>query len=418
MAGGGLNKTHKYKKLYCYVLRGGGWGAPRIVGVIYLGMLTNVFRSTNGCERIRKQGLMSNRSSEYSNAEIVLSTARPPSIAASLLIVMDAIRVGQLDLALGLLEAIRIKDEGEVATRLMTANLHARAGLWHDAIRAVGDARKSFPEFVTPQIFEAQLLAELGKRTESILLLQSVVERCPDYPGVAGTLASIRMPGPSYREVLSFFHQRLRPRGYLEIGVETGATLALSKAQCSVGIDPDFSPLRRDKISTDCLLFEMKSSEFFEQNERITVFGNTPLDLVFIDGLHQYLASVTDFAAVEGWTNERTVVVMHDALPVAPIYATTERTTRFWVGDVWKTVKLLLSCRTDLRIRIVPTPPSGLVVITKLKPQMAQRGDWFAADFALFDENTWESGATEWPSDFPVVSNDLAGYMDAMGLSV
>jgi predicted O-methyltransferase YrrM len=361
---------------------------------------------------------MSNRSSEYNNAEILLSMARPPSIAASLLIVMDAIRVGQLDLALGLLEVIGTKDESEAAAQLMTANLYARAGHWQDAIRTVGDARKNFPEFITPLIFEAQLLAELGKRTESILLLQSVVERCPDYPGVAGTLASIRMPGPSYREVLSFFHQRLSPRGYLEIGVETGATLALSKAQRSVGIDPDFSPLRREKISADCSLFEMKSSDFFAKHERNSVFGNTPLDLVFIDGLHRYAASVTDFAAVEGWANERTVVVMHDALPVAPIYASSERTTRFWVGDVWKTVKLLLSCRTDLRIRIVPTPPSGLVVITKLNPKMVRRGDWFAADFASFEGDTWESGTTEWPSDFPLVSNDLAGYLDSMGLSV
>jgi hypothetical protein len=138
---------------------------------------------------------------------------------------------------------------------------------------------------------------------------------------------------------------------------------------------------------------------------------------VFIDGLHRFRAAVSDFAAIEGWAHDETVVVLHDALPVAPVYATTERKTRFWVGDVWKATWFLCHRRPDLRLRIIPTPPSGLVVITRLNPKMALTPDWFEEGLDATDLVTLSEGTPSWSEAFQTVANNPAGYRDALGRS-
>src|SRR5207248_2176044 len=53
-------------------------------------------------------------------------------------------------------------------------------------------------------------------------------------------LAGLNFPGPYYLEVISMFHSHLRPRTYLEIGVETGQSIALARPETrAIGIDPE-----------------------------------------------------------------------------------------------------------------------------------------------------------------------------------
>ncbi|MGH7155803.1 MAG: class I SAM-dependent methyltransferase, partial [Acetobacteraceae bacterium] len=58
----------------------------------------------------------------------------------------------------------------------------------------------------------------------------------------------------------------LIPQTYLEIGTMSGTTLRLARCP-SIAIDPSFSSLDKDVISgkPSCLLFQMKSDEFFAQ---------------------------------------------------------------------------------------------------------------------------------------------------------
>jgi hypothetical protein len=63
-------------------------------------------------------------------------------------------------------------------------------------------------------------------------------------------------------EYLKQIHQVRKPLSYLEIGVETGATVAFAKCR-AVAIDPKFQ-LSGDAIvqRTETYLFQLKSDDF------------------------------------------------------------------------------------------------------------------------------------------------------------
>ncbi len=77
-------------------------------------------------------------------------------------------------------------------------------------------------------------------------------------------------------------------------------------------------------------------------------FGG-PLDLAFIDGLHLFEQVVRDFINVERNASPRTVVLLHDSLPLDEVTAGRERVTDFYSGDVWKAVLAIRRLRPELR---------------------------------------------------------------------
>lgn len=350
-----------------------------------------------------------------STGETILESSHATTVGMAMMLIQDAIRMGQPDLARALVLAARKRWGDEPSLCLIETMLEAKSGNLQGARRALAVAEELAPGSVISQVYAALLAIEAREPAMARRRLREVIGSCPDYPGVAGMLAALLMPGPNYRDVLGQLHQMIAPRGYLEIGVETGATLSLARAERIVGIDPDFAPLRRERLAAHAQLFEMKSQEFFERHQREQVLGEVPLDLVFIDGLHRFDAALWDFHAVECWAHRSTVVVMHDALPVAKIYAQAERRTRFWVGDVWKAVVVLLRARPDLTVRVIPTVPSGLVVIrwSGVEPRRVERSE-VASMIAgtAFPELGDEDPV--WPEAFPLVRNDAQGYAAAL----
>src|SRR5262249_10166906 len=157
-----------------------------------------------------------------------------------------------------------------------------------------------------------------------------------------GALASLRLPGPPYRDVLRRLHELVRPRTYLEIGVETGATLALAQtAERAIGIDPDASKLRRELLPQTARVFHETSDAFFERTTRAQQLGAQRVDLAFIDGMHWFEYALRDFINAEAWSHAGGTIVLHDCLPLLPLTAGRERRSKFWVGDVWKVVSIL-----------------------------------------------------------------------------
>jgi predicted O-methyltransferase YrrM len=172
-------------------------------------------------------------------------------------------------------------------------------------------------------------------------------------------------PTPGYRAVLRLLHVMLRPASYIEIGVASGATLALASPRTrSIGIDPQ--PMPTANQPANARLFEMTSDEFFACHDLTSIVGSDHFDLAFIDGLHLFDQVLRDFASLEHYASKSSIILIHDCLPRDRITSERKRTTTFWTGDVWKSTLCLRELRHDLHIQIIPARPSGLCVISNL----------------------------------------------------
>jgi len=170
-----------------------------------------------------------------------------------------------------------------------------------------------------------------------------------------------RYPKP-YVEILDRIHQHLVPRTYVEIGVARGATLRLAlPGTVAVGIDP--RPRLPGPLQGDVRVFPMTSDAFFATCDLHDVLRGLPLDLAFVDGMHQFEFALRDFMNLERRSSADTTILVHDCLPIDEASASREHETYTWSGDVWKMVVCLKEWRPDLEVHVVDVAPTGLGVI-------------------------------------------------------
>jgi hypothetical protein len=168
-----------------------------------------------------------------------------------------------------------------------------------------------------------------------------------------------------YLEFLDRFHDLLTPRTYLEVGIRNGASLALSRCPC-IGIDPSFE--LTTTIAAPHELFAMTSDDYFASLGSTSPFAKTPIDLAFIDGMHLFEFALKDFINVETYCDSSSVVVFDDMLPRDVDEAARDRHTQAWTGDVFKLRDVLVALRPDLRLTLVDTEPTGLLIVSNLSP--------------------------------------------------
>ena len=201
-------------------------------------------------------------------------------------------------------------------------------------------------------------------------------------------ITTAAMPGPSYLEWLRHLHTRLKPRSYMEIGVETGQSLRYAEpGTFAIGVDPE--PRIVYGFNAWSRLYKMTSDDFFANHNPYHIFGRY-IDLCFIDGLHYYDQVLRDFINVEKYSSANTYIFMHDVAPAVAATATREWTTTYWAGDTWKIMPILAKYRPDLTIATIPAYPTGLGVVTNLDPKSTVLSDNYdvivaemlAADFA------------------------------------
>ena len=182
-------------------------------------------------------------------------------------------------------------------------------------------------------------------------------------------------------EFLDALHRSVRPRNYLEIGVDTGASLSFSRVP-SIAIDPEFQI--QTEIRTELHLVKETSDRFFGRRDPLRylrggrnpwrnlrhnrpmfgrLLGRGSVDLAFIDGMHWFEFALRDFMNVERHSNPTSVIVLDDMLPRNVIEAARDRTTGAWTGDVYKLVAVLREYRPDLIKILVDTRPTGLLVV-------------------------------------------------------
>ena len=348
------------------------------------------------------------------SADDLPASLRGESAAELVLLAAQALRVGSLEQAASVCDAWT--GAPEPALQLTRAAALFGLGEQRPAIELVEQVLAASPEHLVALFYLAQMAQQTGDPTRATELLLRVLERFPDFPGAQGALASMRLPGPPYRAVLRRLHELQKPRNYLEIGVESGATLALARAaERAVGVDPDQDKLRPELVPPCARVFHTTSDAFFREHTLASCFGGKPVDLAFIDGMHWFEYALRDFINVEAWSGPETVVVLHDCLPVFPLTASRERRTRFWVGDVWKVVSILRQYRPELRIKIIATAPSGLCVVRGLVPGSRVLSERFDEIVEAFKEAPYTAPALGAPEGFDLVPATEAGVAEALG---
>lgn len=162
----------------------------------------------------------------------------------------------------------------------------------------------------------------------------------------------------NYLDILKAIHQALQPKTYFEIGVRHGNSFLLSKAE-SIGIDP--APELRHPVKGS--IYKMTSDEYFAKHIPFPEHG---INLAFIDGMHLFEFALRDFINVESNCTKDAVIIFDDVLPRDASWATRERKTRLWTGDVWKIVPTLQAYRPDLKLTLIDSDPGGLLLVSNL----------------------------------------------------
>lgn len=205
-------------------------------------------------------------------------------------------------------------------------------------------------------------------------------------------------------DFLRRLHQVYRPRNYLEIGVNDGRSLALSRVP-SVAVDPAFKVVK--EISADVHIVRATSDDFFRRQDPLihlrpgrnpfralarkdplSWFGDPRLELSFIDGMHIFEFALRDFMNVERHSRWSSVIVLDDMLPRSVDEAARDRHTDAWTGDVYKVATVLRRLRRDLVVVEVDTEPTGVVLVFGADPGstvLRDRYDALLKEFAVPD---------------------------------
>lgn len=206
-------------------------------------------------------------------------------------------------------------------------------------------------------------------------------------------------------EFLRELHKVSANRNYLEIGVNDGRSLTLSRVP-SIAIDPAFKVV--SEIKCDVHLVKATSDDFFARTNPlghlkggrhplrnlrrgrspIGYWRRTTLDLSFIDGMHLFEYALRDFINVEKHSDWGSVIVLDDMLPRSIDEAARDRHTNAWTGDVYKMIEVLNRFRPDLVTVLVDTQPTGQLIVFGADPNntvLKDKYDEIIAEYVVPD---------------------------------
>lgn len=176
--------------------------------------------------------------------------------------------------------------------------------------------------------------------------------------------------GVDYRKFLDALHQQLLFDWYLEIGSQTGMSLAKSQSP-SIAVDPVFR-IRYDIAGNKphLHLYQQTSDDFFAAGHLKTLKARP--DFAFLDGMHLFEYLLRDFMNTEAAAKPTSVIALHDCCPFSHLMTTRDIDNiprGPWTGDVWKLIPILQEYRPDLTLQVLDCAPTGLVVVTNLDPK-------------------------------------------------
>ncbi|MEH6535827.1 MAG: class I SAM-dependent methyltransferase [Psychroserpens sp.] len=171
---------------------------------------------------------------------------------------------------------------------------------------------------------------------------------------------------------------------YLEIGCYKGKTFFPVIAKRKIAVDPffHFMFLKEALVWVFKMPKNLKNKYFKEESDLFFLKRKTlltridALDVVFIDGLHTFRASLNDVFNSLQYLNPKGIIIMHDcypeneaaALPTGD-YPTKEELegvegwTGAWCGDVWKSILYLRQNYSETLDVCVVNSDCGLGII-------------------------------------------------------
>lgn len=209
-----------------------------------------------------------------------------------------------------------------------------------------------------------------------------------------------------YLEALQYIHNIIDPKNYFEIGCRHGYSVSLAKCR-SIGVDPDFEI--KAPISAETRFFRQTSDSFFASKDVKEILSG-PLDFSFIDGMHLVEYALRDFSNIERNSHGGGIIAVDDVLPSDIAYATRERKTQIWTGDVYRLVYILKEYRPDLHITVYDIEMKGLALISNLDPGNRILEESYDEIFENINRRKWSVlSAEEIRRDFrPVNTERLA----------
>jgi hypothetical protein len=258
----------------------------------------------------------------------------------------------------------------------------------------------------------------LGRRERAAKLCHEALRFAPYSETQAkahAMLSELEFSGPDYFRILARIHEHLRPATYLEIGVDEGRSLEIVRPETlTLGIDPNVH-LRKPATSRQ-QVFEQTSDDFFEKYDVKRLLGDKPLDLAFIDGMHQFEFALRDFINVEKYCSANSIILIHDVYPIDAVSAQRERVSNFWSGDIWRLILLLRKYRPDLTVNTIGARPTGLAIVQNLNPHsrvLAERQREIIDEFLALDISVLDGRKREMLNYFPNDWASIARLIDA-----
>lgn len=177
--------------------------------------------------------------------------------------------------------------------------------------------------------------------------------------------------------VIQYLIDKYNYKSYLEIGVQRGISFLPIKCTKKIAVDPFFLISWKDKIRWNYKnksnlrnsYFETTSDEFFV-NQKFILEEVNGLDIVFIDGLHTYKATLQDVLNSLKFLNSKGTIIAHDCFPphkAASMYAENADLARKkgkqlpdwneeWCGDTWKAMAYMKEKYSDkLKVKVLNT---------------------------------------------------------------
>src|SRR5881409_2650909 len=228
---------------------------------------------------------------------------------------VDAYEAGELAVAAERFAGTLRAEPEHVQAHNYAGGIDLRTGRFREALEHFERARMLDPQNTECHFGAAVAHRELGANEAARKCCETALALDPGLHPAHSFLANLNFPGPFYLEVIAMFHSHLRPRTYLEIGVETGQSIALARLETrAIGIDPE--PKITQRLAPGTSIHATTSDEYFAVHDVRAEFGGLPIDLAFIDGMHQFEFALRDFYNPERFCGRDSTILVDDCYPL------------------------------------------------------------------------------------------------------